>query len=631
MTNPLELNTSQIQYPGGFPNGQSVEYPELYEASPSLSPTEPGAPRKALPVPPTEREGRGNKRRPYADKNVRARLREERKMAREAERERKEEEDRRDQEALEAITSKVPSRLEDNLFNRLAEVFKPMIQAVPELQQSGTPQGRMEGGSGSEPPPPLLEREKAPERGRNQADKQRSRGQRSQRSRRSRMLEDSDPSSSSDEVMPRPKHPKKKDKRLQKLYEDSDLDSEYSGDDGSALKYNRVKLELELNEKEQKDWFNQMKLELQTQGFWKAVRVGMRLLRDKDTEEMDEFFQGKNSRKDACAAIIRSNINSADRRSTRGCKTAAELWNHLKEEYCQITRRDRGRAILSLVRWKMSPKHTICEALKELENLNQDVKDINCWTFEKEFILHFFVEQMPKQYAAVQDVLYGREELTRRDVIATLREKQESLQAGGNSPNDTTNRVKDLSNVECYECKETGHFKRDCKNPQNDLQDMKKKDRKSSKKDDKRKNKKQYNARRVEDSDSNDFFIEARNERVSTRQSEPTGSPNRELSSLPEPSIFNQPDESSPKPLPASTEDSLVHDEEPPHRSLNLDPSPAPEPVSESEALTSPELLLHPLKRPRVYRIENGSLRKLRSRHNKLTSSSPAVKNDEEL
>ena len=76
--------------------------------------------------------------------------------------------------------------------------------------------------------------------------------------------------------------------------------------------------------------------------------------------------------------------------------------------------------ILRLVRWKMNPKHSICGALKELENLNQDVKDVNGWRFKREFILYFFIEQMPKQCSAVQNGLYQNEELTHTDMLSAL-------------------------------------------------------------------------------------------------------------------------------------------------------------------------------------------------------------------
>ena len=154
-----------------------------------------------------------------------------------------------------------------------------------------------------------------------------------------------------------------------------------------------------------KAWKNKMKKQLQFQRCWDIIEMAQNyrkqgldaknLLQDRELKNQDLKVK----------LLIDEGLDELDQSSVMNCKTAGDVWTKLMEEYELNMESNKMEASIVIFKWRKDPKHTIMEAMKDLDRQNQELKDLGLHSIEEEILIQVFLVRLDPVYQATRDTI----------------------------------------------------------------------------------------------------------------------------------------------------------------------------------------------------------------------------------
>jgi hypothetical protein len=213
---------------------------------------------------------------------------------------------------------------------------------------------------------------------------------------------------------------------------------------------------------------------LESDGYWEwATRMedlliykelGDCILRDGNQIPVDNVAEKLRDRK--ALSLIRSHVSGGLLPYLQGRSTAMEAWEILKQMYA--TSLDAKKSLLEeqLLKLSKSKSEDIPEFCGRAQKIRLELIAAGERVSE-ERVIRAILRGLPEEFRTVVEVLTYQSGLTVDRVMTHLRVAEERISGSEDvavvlKSSANKKKPKDLSKIQCYRCKQWGHFKKDC-------------------------------------------------------------------------------------------------------------------------------------------------------------------------
>ena len=183
-------------------------------------------------------------------------------------------------------------------------------------------------------------------------------------------------------------------------------------------------------------WFNDMKDQLQLQKVWKAVETyinvgGATFISLRSRYENWETINLK------AKMIIRNGLNENQKMDCQPIEDAGEMWQKLLSDYYQRSSGEIATLVARICGWKRTNNKDILGSLRELERMNQEVKDMDRdLGFHEKLLMVMFLRGLGDDFKLVRETIISSGAISRKEVLGRLQAVESERNPSERNPND---------------------------------------------------------------------------------------------------------------------------------------------------------------------------------------------------